>query len=53
MGTEAFGVNYLIFFREFMGFFKQINGVDWFASDRNGMDPAWAIFDAEKAIELI
>jgi len=53
-GTEAFGVNYLIFFREFMGFFlKQMNGVDWFASDRDGMDPARAIFDAEKAIELI
>jgi len=30
-----------------------MNGVDWFASDRIGMDPARAIFDAEKAIELI
>ena len=30
-----------------------MNGVDWFASDRNGMDPARAIFDVEKAIDLI
>lgn len=30
-----------------------MNGVDWFASDRNGMGPARAMFDAEKAIELI
>ena len=47
VGTEAFGVNYLLFSREFMGFSKQTN------DGLHRSNPARAIFDAEKVIELI